>query len=90
MTFTEAERLNLADVQDHKAVYNFIQATKSVDSAYVNEYQIHVDACIQRGIEISTFYDAVKGFRNNLCLKLCSPEISFIRIVCNISGQVVS
>ena len=62
MTFTEAEKLNLADIQDYKALFDFIQATKDVDAAYANGYQIYVNSRIQEGGIVPTFYDAVEAF----------------------------
>ena len=75
-TFAEAEKLNLADIQDHKALYDFIQATKSVDPAYASGYQIHVNTMIGEGGKIPTLYDAVERFRNNARLNRAAPKSS--------------
>jgi hypothetical protein len=37
-TYAEAEKLNLAEIQDHKALYDCIQASKAIDPAYANAY----------------------------------------------------
>jgi hypothetical protein len=36
--FAEAEKLQLAEIQDNKALYDFILAIKGVDTAYANAY----------------------------------------------------
>ena len=72
-TFAQAEKLNLADIQDQKALYDFMQATKSVDPAYAGAYQIYVDSMLEQGGNVPTFYDTVERFRNNLRL---SPATS--------------
>ncbi len=75
--YAEAEDLNLADIQDHKALYDFIFAIKSVDSAYASAYQVYVDTKLEdedAEESIPTLYDAVERFRNNLRLNRASTK----------------
>ena len=86
-TFTEAEKLNLADIQDYKALFDFIQATKEVDAAYANGYQIHVNSRIQEGGIVPTFYDAVEAFRNNLRLQRATPKTASYSSFATFQGE---
>lgn len=66
-TCAEAEKLNLAEVQDNKALYDFILAIKGVDPAYASAYQVHVDNKFEEDpTAVPTLTDAVERFRNNL------------------------
>jgi hypothetical protein len=38
ITYAEADKHNLAEIQDHRAVYDFIQAIKAIDPAYASAY----------------------------------------------------
>ena len=38
MIFTEAEKLNLADIQNYKILFDFIQAIKKINAVYINDY----------------------------------------------------
>lgn len=62
-----AEKLNLAEVQDNKALYDFILAIKSVDPAYASAYQVYVDNKAEEDpTSVPTLADAVGRFRNNV------------------------
>jgi hypothetical protein len=66
-TYAEAEKLNLAEIQVHKALYDFIQASKAIDPAYANAYQVYVDTKLEDDANnVSTLYNAVERFRNNI------------------------
>jgi hypothetical protein len=65
-TYAEAEKLNLAEVQDHKALYDFIQASKAIDPAYPKACQVYVDTKLEDDANnVPTLYNAVERFRNN-------------------------
>lgn len=67
-TFAEAGKLQLAEIQDNKALYDFILAIRSIGSAYASAYQVYVDSKLEEDTDIPSLYDAVERFRNNLRL----------------------
>lgn len=39
-TYASAEKIKLAEIQDDKTFYDFVQAIITIDSAYANAYQV--------------------------------------------------
>lgn len=57
-TCSECEKLKLPDTQDHRAVCDFIQAVKTINSAYRCSYQVYLNRQLNKGLDIPTLYNA--------------------------------
>ena len=67
-TYFKTEELNLAEIQDHKALYDFLQTTKNVDAAWASAYMVQVNITLETDTNIPTLYDVIECFRNVLRL----------------------
>jgi hypothetical protein len=68
-TYAEAERIKLPEIQDHRALFDFLMAAKSLDPTYVGAYHVR---CLEKletdPATAPSLYDAVANARNYLRL----------------------
>jgi len=62
--YTEAKKLNLAEVQDERPLFDFLNALKSVDSVYANTRNIEISDAVDSNRELPTLYDVIEKYRN--------------------------
>jgi hypothetical protein len=87
-TYAEAEKLNLAEIQDHKALYDFIQASKAIDPAYANAYQVYVDTKLEDDANnVPTLYNPVEQFRNNIRTNRAASKLNSHTAYATLQGE---
>lgn len=89
-TYARAEELNLAEIQDHKALYDFLQATKSVDAAWASAYMVQVDMALETDTNIPTLYDVVERFRNVLRLDRATSKAPSHTAFATLQGEAAA
>jgi hypothetical protein len=90
-TYAEAEKLNLAEIQDHKALYDFIQASKAIDPTYANAYQVYVDTKLEDDVNnVPTLYNAVEQFCNNICTNRAASKPNTYTPFATLQGEAPS
>jgi hypothetical protein len=68
-TYAEAERLNLPEILDHRALFDFLMAARSLDSTYVGAYHVACEEKLETDPATTpSLYDAVEKVRNYLRL----------------------
>ncbi len=64
--YAEATRLKLFDIQKHRVLFDFLNALRIVDVAFVVDREIILEDKIHRNENSSTLKDLLKNFRNHL------------------------
>jgi hypothetical protein len=63
-TYSEAKKLNLPDVANNRATYDFLQAIYPLDATFASANEVH----ISKSKEIPNVLDLIEEFRNHLRL----------------------
>lgn len=66
--YTDAKELDLPDIQKDRAIYDFLCAIKSIDSAFANTYEILLNEKMSEKQPIPAIFDLISKFRNHLRL----------------------
>lgn len=74
--YTDAEELDLPDIQKDRAIYDFLRTIKSIDSAFANTYEILLDEKNCAKQPIPTIFDLISKFRNHLRLDEETTKLS--------------
>jgi hypothetical protein len=64
--YAETTRLKLSDIQRHRALFDFLNALRIVDVAFVVDREIILKDKIHRNEDSSTLKDLLENFRNHL------------------------
>ncbi len=64
--YAETTRLKLSDIQKHKALFDFLNALRTIDVAFVADRKTILKDKIHRNEDPSTLKDLLKNFRNHL------------------------
>jgi hypothetical protein len=64
--FADATRLKLPDIQRHRALYDFLNALRIVDVAFVTDREAILKDKISRNEDPPTLKNLLKNFRNHL------------------------
>ncbi|ERF70711.1 hypothetical protein EPUS_09493 [Endocarpon pusillum Z07020] len=64
--YTEAEQLSLPDVQKERPLYDFLNALRPVDTAFVAGREATVEERIRRGEDLPTVLDMLENYRNHV------------------------
>ncbi len=64
--YVETTRLKLSDIQRHRALFDFLNALRIVDVAFVVDRETILEDKIHRNENLSTLKDLLKNFRNHL------------------------
>jgi hypothetical protein len=64
--YAETTRLKLSDIQRHRALFDFLNALRIVDVAFVINRETILEDKIHRNEDLSTLKDLLKNFRNHL------------------------
>ncbi len=64
--YAETTRLKLSDIQRHRALFDFLNALRIVDVAFVVDRKTILEDKIHRNENSSTLKDLLRNFRNHL------------------------
>ncbi len=64
--YAKTDRLELSDVQNHRCVYDFLNALRTVNMTFVADRETVLKNRIQRNENLSSIKDLLKNFRNHL------------------------
>jgi hypothetical protein len=64
--YAETTRLKLSDIQKHRALFDFLNALRTVDVTFVIDRETILEDKIHRNENLSTLKDLLKNFRNHL------------------------
>jgi hypothetical protein len=86
-TYTQMKEADLPDVQDDRALFDFILAIKSLDSTYASTHEVLLNEKIRKKEEIPTLYEAVADFRNHLRLNRVTTKAASHTAFATLNGE---
>jgi hypothetical protein len=74
ITYTECKELKLAEVDDDRPLYDFLNAITSVDAEFSKIWMIKIETRTQKGKELPDIHELIEYFRNNRRLSTAQKE----------------
>jgi hypothetical protein len=87
-TYADALAINLLDVQDNRALWDFITAVKGVDSGWANLFQNVVWLGLQKDPnDYPPLTNAIKAFKNNLQISKTGSKVTLVASFATFQGD---
>jgi hypothetical protein len=64
-TYADAERLKLPEVQEERPLYDFLNAIRSIDTAFTAGREAVIEERIRKGEGLPSVYDMIEEYRNH-------------------------
>ena len=64
--YAQARKIGLPDVQDNRALFDFVAATKAIDPEWASPYMVQLEVKEGDGIPLPELVDAIEVFRHHL------------------------